>query len=127
MSKIVTADGEEATVTHGLWSSANDELMDELNRYFGATTLGIQANKMLSSHSIYLSNDYQLNISGLSISGNLSISVFSVVGDSLLDAVVPILNGKAVANLASIRKKTPQVFMIRYGQQEKWSSKVLAP
>lgn len=36
MSKIVTADGEEATVTHGLWSSANEELMDKLNRYFNA-------------------------------------------------------------------------------------------
>lgn len=36
MSKIVTINGDEATVTDGVWTSTNKELMDRLNGEFTA-------------------------------------------------------------------------------------------
>lgn len=39
MSKIVTPNGDEATVTSGVWTSDNKELMERLNKEFNADML----------------------------------------------------------------------------------------
>lgn len=36
MSKIVTLNGDDATVTKGVWTSDNQELMERLNRDFNS-------------------------------------------------------------------------------------------
>jgi endoglucanase len=106
----------------------NQLLKDEIVRYFGSIELGIASERASSTtHNIYLSSDYQLHFDRISLTGNLYISVFSAKGDTLLETVVPMQEGKAILNLNSIRKTTSQVLLVRYGQKEMWSAKILVP
>lgn len=106
----------------------NQSMKDEIMRYFGSVELGVMDERESSTtRNVYLSSEYQLHFDQISMVGNLNVVVFSAKGDTLLATVVPIREGKAVLNLNSIRKKTSQVLLVRYGQKEVWSAKILVP
>jgi len=101
----------------------NQSLIDELNRYYNATTLGNKEREVSSSPFIFADKE-NLYFNNLpDYLQQMPVSVYDLNSKLLLNKNLIINNGSAYTPLSLF--KYTKVLLVKYGPNEEWTGKVI--